>query len=185
MMNDDYFGWLVEQTDISRSRKPKNQYWQLLHQLNATPFRWHVHNDDNRNEDGKELRDEYLSIRGMHEIEDIWIDAPASFLELLIGLSRRLYFNADYGIAGEWFWKMLENLDLQHFNDVQYNSDKFFVESEVEEALERVNERSYSYEGRGGLFPLRKPSRDQRRVELWYQLSAYLLEGANADSVMR
>jgi hypothetical protein len=36
--------------------------------------------------------------------------------------------------------------------------------------------RTYDRRGHGGLFPLQRSNRDQRRVEIWYQLSEYLLQ---------
>ena len=30
--------------------------------------------------------------------------------------------------------------------------------------------------GTGGLFPLKRPRVNQRRVEVWYQMSEYLME---------
>ena len=37
-------------------------------------------------------------------------------------------------------------------------------------------ERRYKRSGEGGLFPLKNAAKDQRKVEIWYQLSSYLLE---------
>ena len=50
------------------------------------------------------------------------------------------------------------------------------VTTDAEEVLDAVIFRNYEYDGRGGLFPLRYPDRDQRDEELWSQLNAYLLE---------
>jgi hypothetical protein len=46
--------------------------------------------------------------------------------------------------------------------------------SVVDEILERVIGRTYRPDGRGGFFPLRYAEKDQREVELWYQLNAYV-----------
>jgi len=148
----------------------------LIRQLHIKPFRWFVHNDSNRGEDGKELREEYLEIFRYSEPD--WPDMDASMFEVLIALSRRAAFNS-YGTPASWFWKMLENLDLRHYSDANYND---IVEQEVEEVLDNVLDRRYSPDGRGGLFPLRMPHHDQRKIELWYQLSAYILEGGEVDN---
>jgi hypothetical protein len=91
-------------------------------------------------------------------------------LELLIGLSRRLSFVAD-GEPFDWFWQLMENLGLEKYND-----NTVIPEKEVDGILDEVIWRTYKRNGSGGLFPLRKATEDQRDVELWYQLSAYLLE---------
>jgi hypothetical protein len=148
----------------------------LLHQLHLKEFRWFVHNDDNREENGKALREEFLDIHGQTEPD--MPDAPASMLEILIVLSRMASYNS-YGEPSEWFWKLIENLDLRNYTDAHFNHH---LAEEVEVALEQVVNRSYMGDGRGGLFPLRYPQHDQRRVELWYQLSNYLLECEESGS---
>lgn len=138
--------------------------------MHLTPFRWSVRNDDNREEDGKSLREEFQDDSGI--VEQDQPDAPASMFELLIVLSRMASYSS-YGTPAEWFWKLIENLGLRNYTDANFN---LHLEEEVEVALEQVNARSYVADGNGGLFPLRYPQHDQRRVELWYQLSEYLHE---------
>ena len=46
----------------------------------------------------------------------------------------------------------------------------------VEEILNRVVWRTNESDGTGGLFPLSRPYLDQRDVEIWSQLNAFLLE---------
>ena len=72
-----------------------------------------------------------------------------------------------------WFWHLIETLDLEQFNDRKYDDH---AQEEIAEILDRVIWRTYAPNGDGGLFPLRNPTKDQRKVELWYQLNAYLLE---------
>jgi len=146
--------------------------------MHVTPFEVILHRDENRGEDGKELRGEYentFDISG----EDLWIDAKASVLEVLLGLSRRLEFDTDIPTAN-WFWKLLENLEVRHYNDGHYNEH---VEEEVFHRLQVFMTRSYAPTGYGGLFPLRMPQQDQRRVELWYQMQAYMLESEHVANV--
>jgi hypothetical protein len=40
--------------------------------------------------------------------------------------------------------------------------------------MERCVWRTYEPNGVGGFFPLENPNEDQREVELWYQMSAYV-----------
>ena len=47
---------------------------------------------------------------------------------------------------------------------------------EVKAAVECLLERRYLEDGDGGLFPLKCPRKDQRRVEIWYQMSAWVIE---------
>jgi len=36
--------------------------------------------------------------------------------------------------------------------------------------------RRYSKTGKGGLFPLKHPKKDQTEVEIWYQMQQYVME---------
>lgn len=134
-------------------------------------FVWFVPNDDNRAEDGRYLRCEFIEDQGLEEadVDPDWLGMGCSFLEMLVGLSRRLSFLGD-GEARDWFWHLVNNLGLR------YNDRRRFPDEVVEEVLDNVIWRTYEPNGDGGLFPLRRPDRDQRDVELWYQLNAYLLE---------
>jgi hypothetical protein len=140
-----------------------------------TRFVWSIHNDDNRAEDGRELRDEFLAETNS-EADDAWATLECSIFELLVALSRRAAYETE-NQATEWFWHFLGNLGLARYSDAVYRNYNHRTVTEVSEILDIFVTRSYGREGHGGLFPLRRARRDQRRVELWYQLQAYLLEG--------
>ena len=175
-LDDRYLEWLYGQIGAVSNRNPERSYWHLLRHLYSKPFRWFVPNDDNRAADGVDLRYDFLEGEvGPSERE--WMDLDCSFLEMMFALAQR----ASYESSGEpaaWFWKMVYNLGLIHYNDSVYND---MVKLDVEDTLDNVIERTYHPDGQGGLFPLDNPTQDQREVELWYQMSAYLLEGGNAD----
>lgn len=168
-LDDRYLKWLYRQVKTVRARKGSRTYWRLFEQLYSTEFVWFVPNDDNRAEDGRDLRREWAAAYG-EELDPQWLSLGCSFLELLIGLSRRLAFEG--GNDGRsWFWMLMNNLGLQDFHD---ESD--FSAEEVEEITHTVIWRTYDPNGNGGLFPLQDSASDQRQVEIWYQLSEYLLE---------
>lgn len=175
--NRGYFDWLVRQTGMSRSRNTHDTYWGLLRQLFTLPFRWSIRNDDNREADGRELRGEYQDKFGV-SFEDLRMDQPVSVLEVLVGLSRRLEYDT-YDTAADWFWKLIENLGMRHFTDANYNE---VVEADVQDIIADLLDRRYGRDGHGGLFPLRQARHDQRRVEIGYQLAAYLAEGEYVDN---
>ena len=75
---------------------------------------------------------------------------------------------------GYFFWRMLDNLGLIQFDDEAF--EDWRTEDLVEDILNVLLERLYEYNGRGGLFPLKRPREDQRRVEIWYQAQAWLME---------
>ena len=173
-LDDQYLTWLYDQVASARLKNPSRTYWRMLRQLYTKEFVWLIPNDDNRVEDGRDLRYEFIDDNGIHaEVDQEWLTLGCSVLEMLIGLARRLAFEAD-GECREWFWKLIENLNLEDCNDRNYDN---LHQRAIDEAIDRVVWRTYSPSGRGGLFPLKHSGQDQREVEIWYQLSAYLLDG--------
>lgn len=170
-LDELYFKWLYEQIGNPRLRNPSRTHWGLARQLFTKEFVWFIPNDDNRVEDGRELRYEFLDLYSDVDPGSDWMGLGCSMLEMLIGLSRRLAFETEQ-TAHEWFWQLLENLGIDHCSDQVYND---LIRREVDYILDRVIWRTYSRDGRGGLFPLQSPREDQRKVEIWYQLNAYLI----------
>jgi hypothetical protein len=173
-LDELYFTWLYSQVDSVEISNPSRTYWRMLRQLYTKEFVWSIPNDDNRAEDGKDLRREFINEEGLDDIDQAWLDLGCSMLELLIGLSRRLSFQDD-GEPRSWFWQLIENLGLERYNDNALIREEEIYEI-LDEILNEVIRRTYKRNGSGGLFPLKRATEDQREVELWYQLSAYLLE---------
>lgn len=171
-LDELYFEWLYKQVASVKIKNPKRTYWNLLKILYEKEFVWFVPNDDNRIEDGKDLRFECLISHGIDpdDADQDWLKLECSMLELLVGISRRLAYltNAE---PYEWFWEMIDNLKLSKYNDSENIS-----RDRVEDILDQVIWRTYNFNGRGGLFPLKRPRQDQREIEIWYQLNAYVLE---------
>lgn len=169
-LDELYFKWLYSRVDEINRRTPSITHWNLLRVLYSTEFTWFVPNDDNRAEDGRDLRHEFLRDQGFDSVDSDWFDLGCSFLEMLIALARRLIFEVGGSERG-WFWHLMAELELDTYTD-----DRAVPERLVRDILDRVVNRTYEYDGQGGLFPLRRPTRDQRGVEIWYQLNAYILE---------
>lgn len=169
-LDELYFVWLYSQVGSVEATNPSKTYWGILRLLHSKEFLWIIPNDDNRAEDGKALRHEFINEEELDNIDQDWLDLGCSMFELLIGLSRRLSFLED-GEPSNWFWRLIENLGLEEYND-----NSIIPEGKVSDILDNVIYRTYRTNGRGGLFPLKRPNKDQRDVEIWYQLNAYLLE---------
>lgn len=179
-LEDAYFEWLYGQIGALRNRNPARSYWSLCRKLYSTRFEWFVPNDDNRVEDGKELRLEFLKSTRfeLNDPHNLFRDLDCSMFEMLVALSRLAAFESERDPL-EWFWRFMHNLGLERYSDDHYRSRH---DREVEEVCRRINERTYSRNGDGGLFPLRHARQDQREIELWYQMSSYLLEGHYVDT---
>lgn len=168
-LDDLYLRWLYSLVANPRSRNVT--WWNLLRRMYCKEFIWFVPNDDNRAQDGQSLRYEFIEEQGLADVDPDWMDLGCSMLELLITLSRELSFLAE-GEPRDWFFDMLNNLDLR-CDDKHYPGNDY-----VEGVLDNVIWRTYKPNGKGGLFPLRRPDQDQRDVELWYQLNRYVRECA-------
>jgi len=168
-LDDQYFAWLYSLVADVKARKGPGTYWNLLKKLFCTEFAWFVPNDDNRAEDGRELRFEWASSVDVYVDRD-WVELGCSFLEMLIGLSRRLEFQTDQA-AEFWFWHLIGNLGLLGHDD-----GCRFLEEDVEDRTNAVIQRTYDRNGNGGLFPLQRSKKDQTKIEIWYQLNEYLLQ---------
>ena len=153
------------------------EYSILLEYLHGIEFYSLVPNDDNRSADGEHLRYIFENEVGPSGAPSV-PDGPCTVLEMLIGLSYRLEFELLGGQferpAGDWFWVLIDNLGLDFADDIQFGRPETAME--VHNIVMKMLERRYDTAGNGGLFPIKKPSKDQRRVEIWYQMSAWVNE---------
>lgn len=170
-LDERYFTWLYSQIALESNRNPARSFWLLCEQLHKTPFEYFVANDHNRAWDGRALREEFMDLEGLDYDLD-WMDLDCSFLEMFIALSRRASYQTGME-PYEWFWHILKNLELHKYTDEKYHDG---IRLGIAVVLDGINRRTYEPSGRGGLFPLKHASEDQREVEIWYQMAAYLLE---------
>lgn len=174
-LDEVYFNWLCSRVRANTNKNPARSYWLLTEQLYKKPFRWSVSNDDNRAEDGKSLRDIFSEEEGYNPSR-WWMELECSTLEMMVALSERVAFES-FGEGYDWFWVLIENLDLRRYSDEIYTNVVYEDATDaVDYILEVMLDRLYKYDGTGGLFPLEHPTQDQRKVEIWYQMASYLLE---------
>lgn len=164
-----YFNWLCAKVLNLKPRPDEKTYWDLLRKLHQTEFVWMMSGDDNRAEDGKELRKDFIFQAEMPDNPEWRLLIGCSVLEMLIAFAKRAEFQDDTP-APLWFWEFLTNLGLDKFDD------SCFEEEYVELVLEDFIWRTYRPDGNGGLFPIQNPSEDQREVEIWYQFCEYLVD---------
>lgn len=168
-LKEDYLQWLESQLRDEHVDSRKT-YLGLTALMLDTPFTWSVPMDDNREADGLALRVEFAHLEHIRQpsMEHL---GPCSFLEVLVALSRRLAFVAGGNPAG-WAWQLLSNLELHRLPD-PFTRSKQHKASEI--MLVAMN-RTYLPDGTGGFFPLTRPDGDQTRIELWYQMNAFIAE---------
>ena len=170
-INDEYFEWLCELIDSKRFSK-KVSYRKLLIHLHNIEFTWFISRDDNRADDGIQLRRRFALYRDDMAVID-YIQGPCSVLEMMVALAVRceewIMDNTQMGDrTGQWFWGMVNNLGLSPMRDSGFDRDY------VDDAIARLLNREYEPDGRGGLFTVKHCEYDMRTVEIWTQLSWYL-----------
>lgn len=178
----DYFNWLC---DLVASREQRQDYDLVFRLMQETGFAWTIANDHNRAYECLRLRDEFCYEFADRSIYDISLrsaldDVPPSMLELFISLSMRcesmmVDVAANYSLP-EWFWLLMKNVKLDQFDNC-----KACEIAQVDGILKIIIDRRYNHNGEGGLFPLKNAEKDQREVELWYQMCTFLVEKFNID----
>lgn len=167
----DYYQWLLEK--IRGNMPPYYDYSLLLSELHSIPFEWSIDMDRNRAINGENLRWEYMD---EENIADIYYrdGIRASVLEVLVALSLdcdiSIMGNPDGDTAYRWFWTMIDNLDLSRCTDDNFNHE--YVWQQIGIWLKRQFQR----DGTGSPFPLKHSRTDQRKIEMWFQMTGYLNE---------
>lgn len=179
MTRDDvlnlYFEWLFEMVCGLRFASDIS-FRKLITHLHNTEFRYVIPKDENRANEGANLRHRF-AITQMpdvpeNEILDI-LSGPCSVLEMMVALAiyaeEHVMDNPQIGDrTSQWFWNMVVSLGLG--DQMDHRFDRRYVE----DTLDRFMDRKYSPNGQGGLFTIRNCKRDLRKVEIFYQLCWYL-----------
>jgi hypothetical protein len=176
-----YFSWLYDKVKQDRT------YVKLCKELHKIRFRWTVHNDDNRASDGVGLRDIFIDENNLDERHlsvQYLLKGEATVFEVMVALALRMNdlmyeLNDRENHAGRWFREMLMNLKLAEHTDNSEPGTRFeeMTEQKIWQICDILMDRTYDYDGSGSLFPMkRKPPKDMRKVEIWYQLMLYLTE---------
>lgn len=173
-INDEYFEWLFDLMCDRRFGRGIS-YRKLLTRLHNIEFTYSIPLDQNRAEDGVNLRHRYASTHEYYDYDLIMNElvGPCSVLEMMVALAIRCEENImDNPNVGDrttqWFWSMVTNLGLGYMYDDEF--DQELVDDKVRIFLCR----DYEPNGEGGLFTINNCRYDLRTVEIWHQLCWYL-----------
>ena len=175
-----YFEWLYSQVMDMQNTNLVSSFSHVCMHLHSVEFNDSVPYDENRTKEGLELREEFIaahsSVIDIEDYAELHGSSKATVLEMMIALARRaaLLYDPDRITAQIWFGMFLDNLRLTMYNDAHYRASRDDIK--IARIVARFNNRTYAMNGRGGMFPLRKPRSDQRNVELWFQMGAYMTE---------
>lgn len=154
-----------------RDDRGDHPYHHLARWLYEEPFYSSVPADRNRIEEVIEGREVYSD---KPKGDDVRV------LEILVHLSLDMRDMMDGMIDNNspdrWFLEMISNLGLAAMTDDRWEKETEDCAIITRGAIEEWLEREYDYDGTGGIFPLSDAKDDQTRVEIWYQMNAYLME---------
>lgn len=156
-----------------------DSYYELCKYLLYLDFYAKNDRDINRVYDANVMRNTYLSIytQGQHYPK---YEKICSVLEIILIMARLSQSVCEDDIPNNttyrWFRELTTNLGLGDYTDdyVMENDDLPF--DDIDYKINTFVEREYYPSGVDGMFPLRCYEKDQRKVELWYQMHAYLME---------
>ena len=177
ILQEQYFRWMVGLIRNPEYMTRDRSWMKLFRLLHDTEFVYTMELDENRANDGIELRyrfgweKDFVNEQIAHSL-DI---RPCSMLEMMVALAHRceenIMDNPEKGNrTGVWFFQMLESLGLDRMDDDHFN------QRIVEAILDDFINHRYSPDGHGGLFILKYPNRDMRKMEIWYQMNWWLIE---------
>lgn len=176
-LNNMYFRWLL---GILGFKEPIScRYINLLTYLFSTSFKLTdpiVGHDDNRLNDGFELRADYSNSFTDPDLPDIFGE-PVSVLEVLVAFARRIDDDIMYDgnlHASKWFFIMIDNLGMTNFTDDRLGID--WTIDDAEQIIDIWMSRQFEPDGKGSIFPVKYTAFDQREVEMWYQMQEWFKE---------
>lgn len=171
-IGERYFRWICNSVCADES------YLRVLYGLHCVKCSVRVARDMNRLEDGENMRYRFASLNDIPypEIAATIDRDQCSALEMMAALSLRAGEHV-FGYPLEkdgavWmFWEMFRSLGLTE------NS------TDISLAIDRVMERRFDADGKGGLFYIPGIETDMRGLELWAQALAFI--SVNYERFMR
>jgi hypothetical protein len=171
-IKQEYFNHLVDM--VVDKRHPKVDYIPLLDLLHSLKFEWSIDMDENRASDGAFLRDKWLDSEGLYSYKYEFEDEKVSVLEVLIGIAERFEYQVGNIMDGdhisERFWEILRNLDVEKYSAGNYKP------LNIKEKVRNWMLRRYKRDGSGSIFPVKKCEKDMREMQIWDQMSFYIME---------
>lgn len=170
---DNYYRWLIKNYVSRPATNLVDKYTIVLKLLHKTEFKVICLMDRNRVDGCLNRRVNYdYNLMTDHQIS-------VSLLEIVIELSVEMYeLGQGYSwnkSQQEWFWLLLANAGLLAYDRTIAYLEPTSVD-DLQKHIHIINNRQYNTDGSGGFFTLKDNREDQRMVELWYQMSAYMQE---------
>lgn len=168
-----YYIWLLEKIDFDSH----SEYSHLLEYLHNKNYIWNNPMDENRSEDG-------LNLRIRFEDESDYADyssltRPSSVLEMLIAFAERINTDvmSDNYSTAYFFWLMLDNLGCNKFKDDSFDATE--VDILLNQWLNPIEKGGKSYQKREikkWLFPLKSGKTAEEGLDEWERMQRFVME---------
>ena len=177
-LNDRYFKWLL---GLLGFKDPINDcgYISMLSYLYSKDFKLTdpiVGHDDNRLDDGFDLRAQYSNNFTDPEFPEVF-EEPVTVLEVLTAFAVRIDDDIMYDgalHASKWFFIMIDNLGMTNFTDDRLGLN--WTIDDEEQIIDIWMSRQYGIDGKGSIFPIKNTAFDQKNLEMWYQMQEWFRE---------
>ncbi len=160
---NQYYHYLCDVLDLTDGER---DLFSLLFEYKFVAL---IPHDDNRAADGERYRESFMDETGT-DVSPYLPFHSCTLFEMLVGLCVRLEFETAQSrwekTPREWFLILMDNLGIK----------EGCTNSEIRMRVTTFISRHYKSNGDGGLFPLKNPEKDQRRIEIWWQMNAYVME---------
>ena len=178
MPNKSYTGWLMDQCQLESYGA--EGYVDMCTVLQRMYFVSLIEFDENRVEEGKELREEWAETQG-GDIHDLgMIPYTCTALEMILVMARRMCFemsDSQYEAGvGKWVMELLENAGLATYRNDIYETDPDYCCRKIKAIMNDIIYRRYLPDGQGSFFPMNESHGDARQMELLVQMNNYLAE---------
>lgn len=168
---DDYLQYLIWIGGLQKFR----QYGRLFEILHNIQFTYILDRDNNRNEDGNDLREDYLIPDCFDKEADKyfyghWVSVLEMLLALAIRVDDEFIGDPSEEHPEDFLMEMINNLGLGVYRGEKYR------ENDVIKIVQKWMNRKFDKGGYGSPFPLKYSCEDQRKIEIWDQMIAYIGE---------
>lgn len=176
-------GWnqYIEWIAIAKLKFDYNEfskYNALIWTLVDIPFDYSHPMDENRYNDGLGLRREFENLTEYILADEAGYKERCTVFEMMAALAARCENQIMRDVAlGDrsktWFLEMCKNLDILQwdFDHLQYS-----YKDDIKQKVYIWLSRKYEKDGKGSPFPLKNAQENQRNVQIWGQMNAYLME---------
>ena len=167
----EYIHWVLKDK-LGLTEKECKDNRCLVSALAEVEFIWRHPMDENRANDGLELRDDYEYETGEYLDKGSGLMPQCTFFEMVAALAIRcenqIMRNLSLGDrTSKWFFEFLDNLDLLGCD---------------ERDVEKIVRTCEAFmDGKKDMFPLKKRGIKQSNEQIWKQLTAYLNENYSSE----